>query len=84
MRALGRLVGTWELTGDATGTISYRWMAGERILIQECELELFGHRNTFIEAPKTTDPALISLPPRTTAVHGAAPYNGPPRPSPPP
>jgi len=49
MRALDRLVGTWDLTGDATGTISYRWLPGGFFLVQEGELDLFGHHNTFTE-----------------------------------
>ena len=28
MRALDRLVGTWDMTGDAKGTVTYRWLAG--------------------------------------------------------
>lgn len=49
VRALDRLVGTWRHSGDATGTISYRWMEGGFFLIQQGELDLFGHRNAFTE-----------------------------------
>ncbi len=49
LEALDRLVGVWELTGDATGSVTYRWMPGRRFLIQEGELALFGHHNTFTE-----------------------------------
>lgn len=49
VQALDRLVGTWQLSGEAVGTISYRWMEGGFFLIQDGDLELFGHRNTFIE-----------------------------------
>lgn len=49
MRALARLVGTWHVSGDASGTVTYRWLAGEHFLVQEGELELFGHSNRFTE-----------------------------------
>jgi hypothetical protein len=49
VRALDRLVGTWRISGDATGTVSYRWMDGGFFLIQEGDLELYGHHNTFTE-----------------------------------
>jgi hypothetical protein len=56
LRALDRLVGTWQLTGDAVGTVAYRWMDGGFFLIQEGELELFGHRNKFTEMIGRTRP----------------------------
>ena len=28
LRALDRLVGTWELSGDVGGTVTYEWMEG--------------------------------------------------------
>jgi hypothetical protein len=40
-----------------------------------------GRYYGFIQAPKTEDPALLSVGPRTGARRGASPYNGPPRPS---
>jgi len=49
LRALDRLVGTWQISGDATGTVTYQWMDGGFFLIQEGQLELFGHHNTFTE-----------------------------------
>lgn len=49
VRVLDRLVGTWRISGDATGTVTYRWMAGGHFLIQHGELELYGHRNRFTE-----------------------------------
>ncbi len=49
LRALDRLVGTWQIGGDATGTVTYRWMEGGFFLVQEGELELYGHRNKFTE-----------------------------------
>lgn len=49
VQALDRLVGTWHIGGDARGTATYRWMQGGFFLIQEGELEVFGHRNEFTE-----------------------------------
>lgn len=49
VRALDRLVGTWRISGEANGTITYRWLDGGFFLVQQGELELFGHRNTFTE-----------------------------------
>ncbi len=40
-----------------------------------------GRYYGFIEAPKSQDPALISVGERTGPRHGAAPYDGPPRPA---
>ena len=47
--ALDRLVGTWELSGDVTGTVSYEWMEGGFFLLQRVDLGseasgLGGHR----------------------------------------
>ena len=49
VQALGRLAGTWRISGDATGTVRYRWLPGGFFLAQEGELELFGHKNAFTE-----------------------------------
>jgi hypothetical protein len=49
MRVLDRLAGTWNISGDATGTVTYRWMQGGFFLIQEGELTLYGHHNAFTE-----------------------------------
>ena len=49
VQALDRLAGTWHVSGDATGTVRYRWLPGRFFLLQEGELELFGHKNTFTE-----------------------------------
>ncbi|HCT77997.1 MAG TPA: hypothetical protein DGG94_19100 [Micromonosporaceae bacterium] len=49
LRALDRLVGTWQISGDANGMVTYRWMDGGFFLAQEGELELYGHHNTFTE-----------------------------------
>lgn len=49
LRALDRLVGTWQIAGDAIGTVTYRWMTGGFFLVQEGRLDLWGHRNEFTE-----------------------------------
>ncbi len=49
VRALDRLVGTWRITGDATGEITYRWLDGGFFLVQTGELDLWGHHNRFTE-----------------------------------
>ena len=38
LTALGRLVGTWELSGDARGRVTYEWMEGGFFLIQRLAL----------------------------------------------
>jgi hypothetical protein len=50
LKALGRLVGTWELSGDVGGTVTYEWMEGGFFLIQHIDLgpeakgmEVIGH-----------------------------------------
>lgn len=49
LAALGRLVGRWDITGDAHGSTTYRWLPGRRFLVQEGELDLYGHRSVFTE-----------------------------------
>lgn len=49
LRALDRLVGTWQVSGEASGTISYAWMDGGFFLVQTGELDVFGHHNQFTE-----------------------------------
>ncbi|WP_157431787.1 hypothetical protein [Actinomadura hibisca] len=44
LRALGRITGTWKVTGGAEGTITYRWMEGGFFLLQDVDLEQDGHR----------------------------------------
>lgn len=47
---LERLVGTWRLSGVATGQASYRWMDGGRFLLEELEAtHRSGHRITAVE-----------------------------------
>jgi hypothetical protein len=49
VHALGRLARSWRIGGDVTGMVRYRWLLGGFFLLQEGELELFGHKNTFTE-----------------------------------
>ncbi len=50
LKRLDRLVGTWELSGDVEGTVTYEWMEGGFFLIQHIDLgpeakgmEVIGH-----------------------------------------
>lgn len=49
LRALDRLVGRWEITGGATGTVSYEWMHGGFFLLQHVDLAHDGNRQTGLE-----------------------------------
>jgi hypothetical protein len=61
LRSLDRLVGTWEVSGDATGRISYAWTEGGFFLMQDFDLihggrsikgiELIGHLHPFEGEP---------------------------------
>jgi hypothetical protein len=42
VRALGRLVGSWHVTGGAEGTAGYEWMEGGFFLLQRVDLVQFG------------------------------------------
>lgn len=42
LAGLSRLVGTWQLSGDARGTLSYEWMDGAFFLLQRVDLEHEG------------------------------------------
>ncbi|MEV4170340.1 MULTISPECIES: hypothetical protein [unclassified Nonomuraea] len=44
LKALDRLVGTWKLSGDVGGTVTYRWMEGGHFLIQEVDILSEGSR----------------------------------------
>jgi hypothetical protein len=39
-----RLVGTWEMSGEVQGTVTYEWMEGGFFLIQHVDLEQYGQR----------------------------------------
>jgi uncharacterized protein YndB with AHSA1/START domain len=49
LRALNRLVGTWEHSGGVQGTVTYEWMEGGFFLIQRVELEQDGQKVRGIE-----------------------------------
>ena len=58
LRALDRLVGTWELSGDVTGTVTYEWMEGGFFLLQRVDLgseasglEVIGHERGYGAEP---------------------------------
>jgi hypothetical protein len=58
LRALDRLVGTWELSGDVGGRVTYEWMEGGFFLIQHVDLgaeakgmELIGHERPLGQEP---------------------------------
>ncbi len=61
LSSLNRLVGTWEVSGDATGTIEYEWTEGGFFLLQHFDLvhggrtirglEVIGHLHPFEEEP---------------------------------
>lgn len=49
LRALDRLVGTWQVTGGAEGQVTYSWMRGGYFLIQRVSLEQFGQKIDGVE-----------------------------------
>jgi hypothetical protein len=49
LRALDRLVGTWQVSGGAQGTIVYEWMEGGFFLMQQIDLEQYGQKIKGIE-----------------------------------
>lgn len=42
-------MGTWKLSGDTTGTVSFEWMQGGFFLLQRFDIVLFGHAVTGME-----------------------------------
>ncbi len=42
LQDLEKLVGTWELSGDTSGTVTYQWLDGGYFLIQKVTMSLFG------------------------------------------
>ncbi len=44
LKKLDRLVGTWQVTGGAVGTVTYEWMEGGFFLMQQVDLDHGGHR----------------------------------------
>jgi len=61
LKSLGRLVGTWKVSGGAAGTVSFEWMEGGFFLVQHVDLEqngqqvkgleVIGHLQPFGEVP---------------------------------
>jgi hypothetical protein len=58
LRKLDRLVGTWELSGDVGGRVTYEWMEGGFFLIQHVDLgeeakgmEFIGHERPLGQEP---------------------------------
>lgn len=58
LKTLDRLVGTWELSGDTKGTVTYEWMRGGFFLIQRIDLgpeakgmEVIGHERGLDSEP---------------------------------
>jgi hypothetical protein len=43
LKKLDRLVGTWNISGGAVGTLTYEWMEGGFFLIQHVDLEHYGY-----------------------------------------
>jgi len=49
LKKLDRLVGTWEISGEAQGRVTYEWMEGGFFLVQHVDLEQYGQENKGIE-----------------------------------
>lgn len=49
LRALERLVGTWQVSGGAEGEVTYEWMDGGYFLLQHVRLTQFGQEITGLE-----------------------------------
>ena len=49
LKGLDKLVGTWKLSGEAVGRITYEWLEGGFFLIQHVDIEQGGHRIKGIE-----------------------------------
>lgn len=43
------MVGTWKISGDAQGTVTYEWMEGGFFLVQHLDLDHSGHKIKGIE-----------------------------------
>lgn len=59
LKSLDRLVGTWTISGEAEGTVTYEWAEGGFFLLQHVDLggsrglEIIGHEQKYGEAPST-------------------------------
>jgi len=57
LKSLNRLVGTWTVSGEAQGTVTYEWVEGGFFLLQHVDLdgtkglEVIGHEQKYGEAP---------------------------------
>jgi hypothetical protein len=49
LKNLDRLVGTWEMSGEVQGQVTFEWMEGGFFLIQHVDLEHHGQRIKGIE-----------------------------------
>lgn len=64
LRRLDRLVGTWQVTGGANGTVRFEWLEGGFFLMQRFDfvhgdhrvkgIELIGHLQSY-NAPRSED-----------------------------
>lgn len=52
LEPLDHLVGTWEMSGGAEGTIRYEWMDGGHFLIQHVDLYQYGQQITVPVRPQ--------------------------------
>ncbi|MET1005819.1 MAG: hypothetical protein ABWX96_09735, partial [Propionibacteriaceae bacterium] len=57
LQTLSRLIGTWNVTGEAEGSVTYEWAEGGFFLFQQVELggskglEIIGHDHRYGEEP---------------------------------
>jgi hypothetical protein len=57
LKSLDRLIGTWRVSGEADGTVTYEWAEGGFFLFQHVDLggskglEIIGHEQMYGEPP---------------------------------
>jgi hypothetical protein len=57
LKSLERLIGTWSVSGESEGTVTYEWVEGGFFLLQHVELdgtkglEIIGHEQKYGEEP---------------------------------
>ena len=49
LKPFDQLIGTWQVSGGAEGTVTYEWMDGRFFLLQHVELEQHGQLTKGIE-----------------------------------
>lgn len=49
LKIFERLIGTWELSGDTRGTVTYQMLEGDFFLIQHFDIQVFGNHIKGIE-----------------------------------